>query len=122
MFIIDVIPLTILPQNVPQILSYFHDQILAKGSVVEVLVGNRKIKAVVISSSPLAEQKASLKKTLFQLKKISAELEPEPQISQAQFRIALWMAKYYYAPLGYCLKTVLPHFFLKRGYLTKNPD
>lgn len=137
MYIIEVIPLTILPSNVPQLLSYFFNKELRKGAVVEIQLGNREVRAVVVASNPLEDQKISLKKTGFQLKKISNVVSEEPLISDNQFKIALWLSRYYYAPLGYCLKTVLPPFFLqsslaglrtarrplqdKKGYKT-NPD
>src|SRR3989344_4581522 len=119
MYIIEVIPLTILPSNVPQLLSYFFNKKLEKGAIIEIPFGNRKIRAAVVASSPLEDQKILLKKTGFQLKKISNVISEVPQISNNQFKIALWISRYYYAPLGYCLKTVLPSFFLKKGYETK---
>ncbi|OGN09608.1 MAG: primosomal protein N' [Candidatus Yanofskybacteria bacterium RIFCSPHIGHO2_02_FULL_39_10] len=118
MFIIEVIPLATLPSQVPQLLSYFFNKPLNRGSVVEVLIGNRRVPAIVVSSSPLESQKASLKKSGFQLKKISTVLNEIPQVSEARFKIALWLSKNYYAPLGLCLKTVLPSFFGKKNYET----
>src|SRR3989344_4373930 len=119
MFIIEVIPLTILPSNVPQLLSYFFNRKLKKGTIVEIPFGKRKIRAAVVSSTPLEDRKISLKKSGFQLKQLSTVISELPQISSNQFQIALWISKRYYAPLGYCLKTVLPSFFLKKGYDTK---
>ncbi len=89
--------------------------------MVEIPFGNRKIRAAVVASTPLEDQKILLKKTGFQLKKISNVISETPQISNDQFKIALWLSRYYYAPLGYCLKTVLPSFFLKKGY-EMNPN
>lgn len=116
MYIIEVIPLTILPPNVPQILSYFHDSELLKGAIVEISLNKRKIKAVVISSNSLEKQKLSLKKVDFQIKKITKVLNDKPQVSDYQLKIAVWLAKYYYAPLGYTLKTILPPFAFKKKY------
>ncbi len=116
MYIVEVIPLTILPSNVPQLLSYFFNKKLEKGAIVEIPFGNRKVRAAVVTSSSIENQKIFLKKNNFQLKKISNVVSELPQISNDQFKIALWLSKYYYAPLGYCLKTVLPPFFLKKGY------
>lgn len=115
MYIIEVIPLSILPSNTPQLLSYFFNKKLEKGAVVEISLGNRRVCAIVVGSTPLEDQKISLKKSGFQLKKISNVISETPQISNVQFKIALWLSKYYYAPLGYCLKTVIPPFFLKKG-------
>ena len=116
MFIIEVIPLSLLPPNVPQILSYFFDMELKRGVVVEVPISSRKIKAVVIDSVPVHEYKMGLKKAEFQLKKIFSVLSETPRVSGRQVRIALWISKTYYSPLGVCLKAVLPPFFLKNKY------
>jgi primosomal protein N' (replication factor Y) len=99
-------------------LSYFYNGSIEKGAIVEIPFGNRRIRAAVVASNPLEDQKIFLKKTGFQLKKISSIVSDIPQISDNQFKIALWLSRYYYAPLGYCLKTVLPSFFLKKGYET----
>jgi len=114
MYIVEVIPLTILPPNIPQILSYFFDNELPKGAVVEVLMNKRKVKAVVVSSNPIERQKLSLKKVDFQIKKLTRVLYEDPQVSDYQLKIATWMAKYYHAPLGYTLKTILPNFAFKK--------
>jgi len=116
MFIVEVIPLTILPPNMPQILSYFFNKKLERGAVVQGAIGNRIVKAIVIASTPLTEYKIGLKKAEFQLKKLSEVLLETPQVSTRQIKIALWLSRTYYAPLGMCLKTVLPPFFLKKKY------
>ena len=118
MYILEVIPLIILPPSAPQLLSYFYNKKLEKGTVIEILFGNRKVHAVVVASNPLEDQKIFLKKTNFQLKKIFNVISDVPRVSNNQFKMALWLSRYYYAPLGYCLKTVLPPFFLKKGYET----
>ncbi|MBI2064904.1 MAG: primosomal protein N' [Candidatus Yanofskybacteria bacterium] len=122
MYIIEVIPLAALPPQVPQILSYFFSKPLSKGAIVEISVNNRRLTAIVISSVGIEEQKISLKKSGFQLKKLSAVLDETPRVSEAQFRIALWLSKNYYAPLSLCLKTVLPSFFGKKNYQTPAVD
>lgn len=116
MFILEVIPLTLLPPNVPQILSYFFDVELSKGAIVEISFNKRKVKAVVIFSSSIEKQKLSLKKVDFQIKKIIKVLHKDPQINDYQLKLAVWLAKYYYAPLGYTLKTILPPFAFKKKY------
>ncbi len=119
MHIVEVIPLINLPANVPQILSYFFDESLNKGAIVQISLNNRKVNAVVIGSSLLESQKILLKKTGFQLKKISSVINEAPQVSDLEFKIAIWLSKNYYAPLGLCLKTTLPPFFLKKKYELK---
>ncbi len=107
MFIIEVIPLTNLPQNVPQLLSYFFDSHLERGALVEVMIGKRKVSAIVISSTPLEQQKSLLKKSQFQLKKLSRVLSSEPKANDMQIKTAAWISRNYYSPLGLTLKTVL---------------
>jgi primosomal protein N' (replication factor Y) len=117
MYIIDVIPLALIPRNQTQILSYFNNEPISQGAVVEVALGTRKIKAVVISSDPIKNQKLIFKKNVdFKLKNIIRIINPEPQVSNWQLHIANYISSYYYAPLGICLKTVLPPFWGKRGY------
>lgn len=116
MHVLEVLPLTTLPPQIPQILSYYHDSTLPKGAVVEVNLNNRPVTAVVIDSYNLDEQKILVKKSLFQLKKITKVISAETVISEWQFKIALWLANRYVAPLGLCMKAVLPPFFLKARY------
>jgi len=116
MYIIEVIPLTLLPPNVPQILSYFSGLELSKGAIVEIPLNKRRVRAVVISSNSIEKNKLSLKKVDFQIKKINKVLFEIPQVSDYQLKLAVWLAKYYYAPLGYTLKTILPPFALKKKY------
>src|SRR3989344_8355624 len=122
MFVIEVIPLAVLPPNVPQILSYFLDKELKRGAIVECVIGNRKAKAVVVGSAPLSESKLGLKKAEFQLKKLGEVLSETAQVSDRQLRMALWLSKTYYSPLGMCLKALLPPFFLKKKYPALTED
>jgi len=115
-YIIEIIPLASFPPQVPQLLSYFFNKKLLRGSVVEILLGNRKVVGIIVSSSDIEQEKASLKKSDFQLKKISAVISETPLISDTQLKIALWLSKNYSTPLGLCLKTALPPFFLKKNY------
>ncbi len=116
MWVLEVLPLTTLPPQTPQILSYYHDSDLPKGAVVEVPLNNRLVAATVIDSYDLDQQKLLVKKSLFQFKKTNKVLESKSVISEWQFKIALWLAGRYIAPLGLCLKNILPPFFLKPHY------
>ncbi len=118
MHILEVIPLSVLPPQVPQVLSYFSDDDLPKGAVVEVPLHNRKIPAIIIGSTSMDKQRILVKKSAFQLKKISAVLSNKAEVSEYQFKLALWMANEYLSPLGLALKATLPPFFLKKKYPT----
>ena len=116
MYVLEVIPLTALPPNTPQILTYYHDYPLPKGAIVEVLLNNRAVNAAVVDSSSLDEQKIIVKKSSFQIKKTARSLSDISLIANWQFKIALWLANTYSAPLGLCLKSILPPFLLKARY------
>ncbi len=117
MYIIDLIPLAFIPRNQAQILSYFHNHILERGSVVEVEIGHRKVTGIVISSDPIKSRKLIFKKSVdFKLKNISEIIDPLPKVFDWQFYMSEAMSSHYYAPLGICLKTILPPFFTKKYY------
>lgn len=123
MYIIDVIPLTFIPRNQAQILSYFNNEPLSRGTVVEILISSRKIRGVVIDSDSVKNRKFAFRKSVeFKLKKVLRVVNPEPQVSNYQLRIAHYLSSYYYAPLGISLKTVLPPFWGKRGYKLQIQD
>lgn len=116
MYILEVIPLTVLPPNVPQLLSYFFDRELPKGAVVQVSLNRRTVPAVVVSSVSLDKEKVSVKKADFQVKKLTKVLFAESQVSDRQLKLAAWTARRYHAPLGYTLKAILPPFAFKKKY------
>jgi primosomal protein N' (replication factor Y) (superfamily II helicase) len=105
----------------PQVLSYYHNQLLETGAVVEVLLNRRKITGVVLSSSTLKSRKLDFKKSVdFELKNISKVISEIPLVSEMQIKIAQWLSSYYYSPIGPCLKHVLPQFWGKKGYQISN--
>ncbi len=118
MYILDVIPLTAIPRNQLQILSYFNDRTLPRGAVVEISLNRRKVFGIVLAAEPLAKRKLIFKKSVsFELKKIDNVISDRPEVSDWQLKIADYISSYYYAPLGLSLKTVLPSFWLKKKYL-----
>ena len=119
MYVIEVIPLSVLPPQVPQVLSYYAEVDLSKGAVVEVPLHNRKVQAVIINTSAVDDRRILVKKSAFQLKKITSVLSAEPQVSEYQLKLALWLANEYLSPLGLALKATLPPFFLKKKYKTE---
>src|SRR3989344_4549780 len=118
MFVIDIIPLAILPQTQGSILSYFYATTLEKGAVVEILIGERKIKGVVLNCDPIATRRTQLRKDVdFKLKGINKVLNSKSQVSNLQFELAQKMSERYFSPLGVCLKTILPPFWEKKSFL-----
>jgi len=117
MYVLDVIPLALLPRPQAQILSYFHTAHLPRGAVVEVALRRRKVQAVIIGSDTVKVRRIILRKDAsFELKNISRVINPISQVTRWQFEIAQHIATQYYTPLGTSLKTVLPPFWNKRGY------
>ena len=90
MFIIEVIPLFILQRNQEKVLSFYYHANLPAGSLVQILIKEKKTKAVVINSQNLKLLKVRIKKEInFELKPIAKVLEinqnPEP------FDITIWL-------------------------------
>lgn len=122
MYVIEVIPLVILPPQVPQLLSYFFNKTLARGSIVEILINNRKVPAVTVSSMPVENKKTLLKNSDFQLKKISSIISEESRLTDVQFKLASWLSKNYYTSPGLSFRTILPQFFLNSKYPFSYPS
>lgn len=120
MYIIEVIPLVALPPQAPQVLSYYFDSQLMPGAVVKAPIGRRQVLAIVIGSEALTGRKIAVKKSGFQLKKLSGVFDEVPQVNPLQLKFTAWLAKQYYAPLGLALKATLPSFFGKKKYILPN--
>ncbi len=109
MYILDVVPLTPLPRNQPQIMSYYHSGLINQGTFVQVFFNNRKIRAVVVSSDNIKKRKVALKKqATFTLKPIIKVL-PDPAISVDTLNKTKDLSAYYFSPLGLTLKAVVAH-------------
>ncbi len=111
MYVVEVIPLAVLPPHAPQVVSYFTDRDLPRGAVLRVPFSGRTLTAVALGSEPLGQRKLALKKSAFRLRQAGKVLAAEPCVSATQFALAGWLAKRYAAPLGMCLKAVLPSGF-----------
>lgn len=115
MFIISVAPLTKIPLPARQTLTYFYLAKLKRGSIVLVSLKNRELPGVVLSCEKLSPlKKFQLKKSAdFMLKKIKKVLCQKPFLAHYQIKIAQEIARYYYEPLGLCLKLFIPSKILK---------
>src|SRR3989338_3517805 len=108
MFIIDCIPIKKTPRNNPQVLSYFYSSVLPPGAVVLGDVRKSKVPMIVVSSAPLAERKAALRKQDFQLKPLRKVLIPYPVVSELRLAFLKFLADYYFVPIGYFIALALP--------------
>jgi len=108
MFIIDVIPLTKISLNRPQIYTYFYRQKIFVGALAIVSFHQRKIPAIVVKVQNLEKRKIEIKSYPYQLKKIEKVVYSEPIFTKNQLIFAQCLADYYYAPLGLILKMISP--------------
>lgn len=108
MFISDIIPLTNLPLNAPQILSYYSSEELKPGAIVEINLNKQKINGVIYKTVDIKQRKAIIKKSDFSLKKIQKVVYPERLVSDYLISLANFISQYYYTPLSLSLKTILP--------------
>lgn len=111
MFILEIAPLLAIPRNQSQILSYFSKENLPSGALVEIKIKNKIAKGVVIKSQPIKNLKIRLKKEVdFAIRPVARVLNASPVLTHRQLEIAFWLSFKYFAPLGLCLKTVMPRF------------
>jgi len=108
MLLAEVILLTRLPKNSPQILSYFSARDLTPGSLVLAPLGRRQEKAIVIETHEIKDYKMEIKKAGYELRPIIKVLNPAPVLTAAQLKLALWLSEYYLAPAGVFLKMMVP--------------
>jgi len=121
MYILEVIPLISIPRSQNQVLSYFHTEKLEIGSLVEVKINKRTIKALIVGSQNLKDLKIKLKKEAdFELKPILKVIQGPSLVNKKQLNLALWLSAKYYAPLGLCVKAVLPPFWDKKTTLLRS--
>ena len=108
MFIIDVIPLTNISIGQSQVFSYFSKENIKRGCLVEVLLNNRKIMAVVLKSENIALKKATIKKSGFSLKPINEIVSIKPSVPPLFFILADFIARYYFVSASLSFKAILP--------------
>jgi primosomal protein N' len=103
-----------LPQRSLKALSYFTSSKLARGALVEIMLNNRKVPAIIDTIEPISKQKSILRKSDFTLKRVSGVLSESPMCDPRLFEIAKQLAKYYIEPVGNVLKTFIPAILLKK--------
>jgi primosomal protein N' (replication factor Y) len=108
MYLVEVIPLTKIPQQKPQILSYFSSSKLNEGSFIFVPLGRRQEKAVVMETHEIKDHKLEIKDAEYELRPIKKILVMEPVLTPQQIKLALWLGQYYFASPGLFLKMMRP--------------
>jgi len=84
MYLIEVIPLTRIPIQGQQILTYFSIQPLTAGCLVSVPLGRRVAEAIVIEMHEIKERKIEIKKASYKLRPIKKILTAKPILTPAQ--------------------------------------
>ena len=96
MYILEVTPLISIPRSQNQVLSYFYTEKLEIGSLVEVKINKRTIKALIVGSQNLKDLKIKLKKEAdFELKPILKVVQGPSLVNERQLNLALWLSAKY---------------------------
>jgi len=108
MFLIEIIPIVNLPKEIDQILFYYANENIQKGSIVSIKLNNANIYGLVISSTNLLTNKTLIKKSKFKLKKISKIILNKNILTQEYFNLINFFSLYYNCNLSKTIKTLLP--------------
>lgn len=123
MQLIEAVPLTNIPRPNSPFFTYYYSEELCRFSLVEVSVGKTYLPALVVSSKNLENQKAAIRKAIFQLKAVERIIYRRPVLFEWQFTLALWIANYYFASLGLVLKRfTLPYLINTKRELSYLPS
>lgn len=113
MYLYEVIPLAYIPRPASQVLSYYYPVKLTRFSLVEILLGKKTYPALVAGSENVKDLKLFLRAASFEVKEMKGIITDEPVLFEWQFKLALWMADYYWASLGMIIKKFIPQYIFK---------
>ncbi|MBI5787094.1 MAG: hypothetical protein HY446_00895 [Candidatus Niyogibacteria bacterium] len=113
MWIVEVFPITKSPIK-DETLTYFSTKEIEPGALVEAVLRNKAVPAVVFRSEKAESRKASLKRESFSLKKISRILS-DNFISSAFLQAVGETSEYFLASPSSLLQFFLPKTFLKKS-------
>ncbi|OGZ34504.1 MAG: primosomal protein N' [Candidatus Portnoybacteria bacterium RBG_13_41_18] len=113
MYLIETAPLTKIPIQNPQILSYFSAHDLLVGSLILTPLGKRLQEAIVIETHEIKNHKMEIKEAGYELRPIKKILNKIPILTQNQIKLALWLGQYYFASPGIFLKMMMPKSGIK---------
>jgi len=109
-FIINVVPLVNIPISQNQVFSYFFEEKLNPGTLVEIPFSGRKLKGVVLNSYAAGEENSGGR---LRIKKIDKILAKE-FLTEKQIQLARFIADYYFSSLGVVLKSFAPRIVKAR--------
>ncbi|MBI4708876.1 MAG: primosomal protein N' [Candidatus Portnoybacteria bacterium] len=107
MYIIEVVPLTKIPIQQSQVLSYFSAHELLVGSLVLIPLSRRQEEAVVIETHQISSHRIEVKRAEYELRPIKKVLTIEPILTHQQIELAMWLGQYYFTPPGAFMKMAI---------------
>jgi primosomal protein N' (replication factor Y) len=110
-FIVNIVPLVNISISQNQVFSYFFEEKLSPGTLVEISFSGRKIKGIVLKSY-LASKKNLTEG--FKIKKIEKILAKD-FLSAKQIELAKFIADYYFSSLGVVFKSFVPQIAKARN-------
>lgn len=119
MYIIEVLPIH--KSKISESLSYFSSKDIKTGALVSVPFRSKKIKAIVLSSGLLSEQKSQIKKLSYNLKKID-KIKNEDFFDERLFKAVSDISIFYGTSKSMILKTIIPEKFLDDNVLKYKLD
>jgi primosomal protein N' (replication factor Y) len=115
MYLISVVPLTFLPRQEAELLTYFYREPLEPRTLAEAPIGAREEKVLVLGSEDVSVRKTDVRKAAFTVKGITRVFNSYDVVSREDLEFYRWLADYYYAPLGFVLRAALPGYLLTKG-------
>lgn len=112
MFLYKILPLTYLPSQHSQLLSYFSSQEINWGALVTIPLGKKLTPGIIIEAQPLPS-KLQIKKSTFLLKPIKKVLINQAVLTKKQWELIKWLADFYYNSLAGLARLALPFSLLK---------
>ena len=114
MYILQVVPIIKLPQQISQTLTYYSYEDILPGTLIAVEVRTAIIPAIVYFCQELSKVKYQLKHTIeFQPKPIIKSFSQFPLLTSHQLELSQWISEYYAYPQGIITKWFLPKISTK---------
>jgi primosomal protein N' len=114
MYLTKVLLRTKLPQNAPEVFSYFTSKKIAKRGIVLVPFKNRLVYGVVLEQKEVISQKQEIKKGGVLLKPIKKIVFPFPFLKEFQINLGFSLARFYLTHPSRFLYLFLPEAILKK--------
>lgn len=127
MYVVSVAPFTSFATPGEEFLHYFSLEVLEPGSIVEINLRGRLEPAVVFAVKNAESSRMEIRHSPYQLKKIESVITQNPVFTEKARAFALFLAQYYFMPLGLVLRRFAPRGTLSslrsaKTFFTKLPS